>query len=45
MMVLLAMPRPLVESLDKEAKKIDRPRAWLMRQILARALAANEKTA
>jgi len=44
-MVLLAMPKPLVESLDKEAKKQERPRSWVIRQLLLRALASNEKTA
>ncbi len=38
-------PRPLVQKLEREMKEQDRPRSWVIRQLLFRALAANEKTA
>lgn len=37
---------PVMRSqIDEIAKKEDRPRSWVIRQLLLRALASNEKTA
>ncbi len=38
-------PRPLVQKIEREMKELDRPRSWVIRQLLLRALAQNEKMA
>jgi len=37
--------RELRVRIEAEAEKLDRPRSWVIRQLLLRALAQNEKTA
>lgn len=40
-------PVPLVKKLEREMKELDRPRSWVIRQLLVRALetAGKEKIA
>lgn len=43
--VTLEMPRGLLKQIEAEARDIERPRSWVIRKLLLRALAQNEKTA
>lgn len=43
--VTLDMPRPLVRKIEQEALATRRSRSFVIRELLLRALAANEKTA
>ncbi len=43
--VTLDMPRQLVQKIEQEAAETRRTRSFVIRELLLRALAANEKTA
>lgn len=41
--VTLEMPRPLLKKIESEARVQDRPRSWVIRQLLVRALETSGK--
>jgi metal-responsive CopG/Arc/MetJ family transcriptional regulator len=43
--VTFDMPKTLAQQLERLQRKQDRSRAWVIRQLLVRALAQQEKTA
>jgi metal-responsive CopG/Arc/MetJ family transcriptional regulator len=43
--VTLDMPKQLAQKLERIQREEDRSRSWVIRQLLLRALAQNEKTA
>lgn len=42
--VTFEAPRDLAKKLEAEAKEAERPRSWVIRRLLLRALAENDKT-
>jgi len=38
-------PRPLVQKIEREMKELDRPRSWVIRQLLVKALESQREKA